>query len=59
MFTTDDYKNLAVLLSRVTFNGIQEAAAGVALFSKLQQAAQPAPAEDKASNGDQSADGSK
>lgn len=58
MFTTDDYKNLAVLLSRVTFNGIQEAAAGVALFSKLQQAA-TGPAEDKASNGDQSADGSK
>lgn len=31
-----DYGNLLNLVARATFNGIQESATGVALFSKLQ-----------------------
>lgn len=56
MFSTDDYKNLAAFLSRVTFNGIQEAALGVSLFSKLQQAATP---QETTESGNKSEDSSK
>lgn len=34
--TKADYGNLLNLVARATYNGIQESAAGVALFSKLQ-----------------------
>ena len=34
--TKADYGNLANLVARATYNGVQEASAGVVLFSKLQ-----------------------
>lgn len=41
MFNTVDYANLAAIVGRGTYNGIQEAAAAVSLYNKLQQAQNP------------------
>lgn len=41
MLTQQDYANLAVLVSRAQFNGINEATAGLQLFEKLKLLAAP------------------
>jgi hypothetical protein len=50
-----DYANLLNLVARATYNGIQESAAGVALFSKLQALVNaPDKKEDSKANGNDS-----
>lgn len=50
MLTKQDYANIAALLGRVQYNGIQEAAEGVRLFSLLQQLAKDEQVETPSGN---------
>lgn len=54
MLTKIDYANLVNIVARGTYNGIQEASAGLILFQKLQTLSQDEVKEVAASGGDNS-----
>lgn len=55
--TKADYGNLANLVARATYNGVQEASAGVVLFSKLQALANEPDKATEGKDGNDSAGG--